>query len=643
MELLRGRDIFYVIATGRGKTLVFMAPLVAAQARGISAIAFMIVPTKALAEQQTQTATHYGIKTFALTEDTIREAKLEGHDLVKELWSSDGIRLAVMSPQMLGSTNITFYIDRPTFRKRVQWMFVDEVHLFDDQSSTFQIPYRSIAAARLRLDSGTIWAAATGTITEERALAVASELGFQRGHYFYRRYRLDRPNIKYIPRFFEYPYTTTTFLDLSFLIPFGMTALNQIRRTLIFVPTIQIGYSLMRFLERLIPKTIPDRLKAIKLYNSLFSPTYRRQFRDDIEGDTPLRIGIATETLTFGMDLRIYFVVVFNLRPSHENLRQILGRAGRDGMPSVAYTYAPPWVREVPPKAQMTKQETDDKKRREALPQVTREWYNPKPSCCSRAADMKYYGELDNHSVATCRCSIHETASPQELADVEMVERWVEHLKMEVKKIKDVTDESPMPRSDKTYRPLKKARLESFVLLLEQWRNRKWSVIRTRKQRGLPSHYFFPSALLQHLAERAHLCSTLPRLQVVLQKWDKTYLEQYGQNLFDFLKMAMDGYEAIHGAVEDDELDDELDETEEVVVKEEKCGSSGEAEDSGTEPRGREVSAKFKLKFPPARKLTPSPPRSPSKRHPESGSTGLSPRKKRGRTVLILSNKENRA
>lgn len=52
MDLVEGRDLFLVIATGMGKTAVLHAPLQAAQARKEKGIAFLIVPTKVLAEQQ---------------------------------------------------------------------------------------------------------------------------------------------------------------------------------------------------------------------------------------------------------------------------------------------------------------------------------------------------------------------------------------------------------------------------------------------------------------------------------------------------------------------------------------------------------------------------------------------------------------
>ena len=51
-SLIQMRDIFVVVATGMGKTTILLGPLLAAQDRGQSGIALIIVPTKRIAEQQ---------------------------------------------------------------------------------------------------------------------------------------------------------------------------------------------------------------------------------------------------------------------------------------------------------------------------------------------------------------------------------------------------------------------------------------------------------------------------------------------------------------------------------------------------------------------------------------------------------------
>lgn len=52
MSLVTGNDTFVVLPTGGGKTLIMLAPLVIADAMGQPSKAFIIVPTKILADQQ---------------------------------------------------------------------------------------------------------------------------------------------------------------------------------------------------------------------------------------------------------------------------------------------------------------------------------------------------------------------------------------------------------------------------------------------------------------------------------------------------------------------------------------------------------------------------------------------------------------
>ncbi|KAJ7762181.1 hypothetical protein B0H16DRAFT_1455800 [Mycena metata] len=52
MEVVRGKDVWCVIATGMGKTVLLQAGAIAADARGERGICLIIVPTKVLVEQQ---------------------------------------------------------------------------------------------------------------------------------------------------------------------------------------------------------------------------------------------------------------------------------------------------------------------------------------------------------------------------------------------------------------------------------------------------------------------------------------------------------------------------------------------------------------------------------------------------------------
>ncbi|KAK7002047.1 hypothetical protein R3P38DRAFT_2557363, partial [Favolaschia claudopus] len=87
------KNVFCVIATGMGKTVVLMAGAMAASARSEKGIALLIVPTKVLVEQQAEVASRRGLRVLAINQDTVRDARLVGRDLFKELAEGDDVRM----------------------------------------------------------------------------------------------------------------------------------------------------------------------------------------------------------------------------------------------------------------------------------------------------------------------------------------------------------------------------------------------------------------------------------------------------------------------------------------------------------------------------------------------------------------------
>ena len=405
---------------------------------------------------------------------------------------------------------------------------------------------------RARLLSSTIWAAVTGSATSERAQAIAKYLGFKPGHYINARYTIDCPTIKYIPQFFKHPISGNEFLDLSFLIPFSMTSVQEIPSTLLFATTINSGYRIMQFLDRLIPSAIPDRHNVIKLYNSLMPIDYWKEFLHDIQEGSVLRIGIVTDTCTYGLDIpNLRHVVLFDMCPSFENLKQKIGCPGHDGLPAEAITYAPSWVHDLPVNdgEGLGKQAVEDKKRCEKLPDVMRQWYNPTSLLCSRAADMKYNTEL---FIQHSDCCITCDPSPQESRDLALVQTWVSHFEELVKK--NQTHIKPLCTNG-TYHPLEKNMKESLLQMLQHWRGQKWATIRG-SQKGIPSTVFLPQNILLRIVDRAHLCSDIDRLRVVCDGWNR--FGDYGIELLQYLGKIMTGFNKLFNKreAENSESDD---------------------------------------------------------------------------------------
>ncbi|KAJ7840469.1 P-loop containing nucleoside triphosphate hydrolase protein [Mycena leptocephala] len=538
-QIDHGKDL------NEGKRIVLFAPLIAAQARGERGIAFMIVPTKVLAEQQVL-GRKYGLRTTAINEDSVREAATrEERDLFAEFAGGDGISVGVMSPQMLQGPRMGKLLNNPKTKSLVRWMLIDEAHVLDEESGTFREPYRGILHIRPRLPSSTVWAGVTGTATASAALHIAAGLGFRCGQYVNARYTIDRPNVKIIPRFLEHPTSGFEFMDLSFVVPPDMQSARDIVLTLIFLKTIKSGYELMQFLDTLIPEWVPDRLKIIKLYNSLMPMDYRHKFIADVNDGSVLRIGIVTDTCTYGTDIPALARVIIihlgdSIHDSPEVRKQQMGRPGRDGSPATAIIYAPAWVRQVPESQIVTKQGFTDLERRKQLPAVTLQTFNATVDCCPRAVDLKYNSE--EFVLRLECCSLHDP-EPEQSRDLGAVAEWVKHFKQ---RDQNNMSKAKTIRSDGTYTALDTVLKQSLTRILVQWRARVYARIRPTKNTGGGSVFILPERFLQRIVDRAHACTSLDRLWGVMHDWE--YLPRLGIDLFKLLSEVLPGYAEILSA-----------------------------------------------------------------------------------------------
>ncbi|KAK0474079.1 P-loop containing nucleoside triphosphate hydrolase protein [Armillaria novae-zelandiae] len=513
IQLNDGQDLFLVVATGQGKTLVMYSPVIASQARAETGIAISIVPTKVLAEQHEYNAKKYGLHAIAITEDTLRDAELEQpkRDLFSELANGNDVR----------------------FLDTVKWILVDEAHLVDPESApeVYATAYKVIHSLWTRLKSQTTWCAVTGTATPSCAPIMAEKLGFLQGHYKHATYSLDQPNIKYIPQFLQHPFSTETFLDLSFVIPYTTAQISDITKQLIFVSKIHQGYLLQQYLDSLIthvnirlPCPLPHSERIVMLYNSLMPINDRRQFIHDFDNNSTPRIGIVTDTITYGLDVDVDNVIVLDLwvgdsSEPHEVLRQQIGHPGRRGQPATAITYAPSWVQDVP---------------------VTQHsgWYNHSKQRCPRVADLNHFGTAIP-SPESCRCLHHQPLEGPD-PDLDGVEQWKKHFKC-----LEICGRAETVHANRDSFPaLSPSMKESLTRLLIVWRSQtalastNWD---TDESLGLTGDFLLPPFVVQHIVDHAHVCTSVERLQAVAKGWEHTAV--YAEALFNYLLSVMKEYQ----------------------------------------------------------------------------------------------------
>ncbi|KAJ7912855.1 P-loop containing nucleoside triphosphate hydrolase protein [Mycena leptocephala] len=330
MEIVRGKDVWCIIATGMGKTVALQTGAIAADARGECGICLIIVPTKVLVEQQAEVATARGLRALAINEDMVREAALVKRDLWLELTRGDDVRVAIMTPQMVQGRRMQELLNSPAFVDLVRWVSIDEAGLVDQKEGVFAAPYLRLSMLRVKLNDSTVWVAVTATATTERAPIMARNLAS------------DRED-------------TLT----------GVTQLiGQISNIY------HVSFSMLHhdYLDDLIPREIPNRSQLIKLYNGLMTGLYRRNLKRDFELGK-VRVIVVTDTAAYGFDVaNVRRVVTTELEKYYEEAEQKYGRAGRDGELAEVIAFAPPWVQNLPPgSVPLTKTQHDEEEKRSHL------------------------------------------------------------------------------------------------------------------------------------------------------------------------------------------------------------------------------------------------------------------------------------
>ncbi|TCD63703.1 hypothetical protein EIP91_005108 [Steccherinum ochraceum] len=536
LELVRGHDVYLVIAPGKGKTLVSLAPLLAAQELGQSGVAIIIEPSKFLTEQQSRVFETMGIRSLAINQDTLRAAYAAGRqDLFDEF---EAIALAgrevlavFLTPWMLASPRIYKLLGNPMFKRALRWLFVDEAHLVNEEDSVWRTPYGDIKLMRSRLYSSTVHLAMTGTSSPSDDKAISANLGFAKAKHA--RYSIDTPHIKYITRFLQHSFSGSTFYDLSFLIPPDMKCQDDILPTLIFCEQIELGYRVMKFLDTLIPSNIPNRHRLILPCNSLWGSEHRQRFKLGLESGA-VRIGVCTDTCTLGVDItNIRRVVLLNQYKSFTQIKQELCRAGRDGAPALAYTLAPAWLEKKAVTEQTSKKDSEEASRRALLPSVVVDWYNSAAlQKCPRIVDLDH-----NHEPFALHdqcCSVH-FPEPETTADLSANAKWIERLAPKS------SSSSRVPVSDRTCPPLEKPMKEAVVRIITRWRTNTWWSFASAD--SMPAEWFLNATAMSRLAEKAHICTSYDRFVIVLGPW--RYLNDHGQALFEVMTQILTTFKEI--------------------------------------------------------------------------------------------------
>lgn len=303
-SIMGGADLLCVLPTGAGKTAIFVLPTLALEWRTL-----VFSPLIALMRDQVR-----GLRLKGVQVDSISSNQTDAENMMAcQRWMTGELQMLYVAPERMRNE---MFIGAMRM-KRPHMVVMDEGHCLSQWSDNFRPDYCKVGDF---IDEFNPLAATvfTATCPEE----VESDIR--------RVLRLDnaRKHIYYPPR------TNLNLRSADLSSPYDVAELAKHidGSCIVYCTTIKNVETMA--------KTISDYLgKDVGYYHGELSKDLRRTMQDDFMED---RLRIMTATNAFGMGVDkpdIRGVIHYDMPGSPEALMQELGRAGRDGQPSLCMSF----------------------------------------------------------------------------------------------------------------------------------------------------------------------------------------------------------------------------------------------------------------------------------------------------------------
>ncbi|KEP49080.1 DEAD/DEAH-box helicase [Rhizoctonia solani 123E] len=529
MALCGGKDVFLVIGTGQGKSFLIQAPIIADRKSGNPSIGIVLVPTKALADDQARAAKDKGINALALHEDSRRAAQKETtpRDLFKET-AAGHWELIFLSPEMLTTKPFNKLINDSAFIKRLRYFTIDECHLTCEWRH-FRAAYGHIVRLRNRFPADSvIWLALSATVSKRTLPLLVKELGFSsdRRRCLIKQLPVDRPKITYSSRLIKHATSRNKFLDFAFLAspkPQGPRTAKAFPITIIFAARIEYGNHLMSYLTNLLPDFLRGkaRTELILPYNSIMSAAHRLKAAQALRDGSTTRMLMCSASGAFGLDIAEVERVVVIVNGPDETYETLCQKHGRIRGTGVAITYLPVGLNR-------SKNRKTDQHLRERAPPVMVEYANATSENCPRQINCRYWGEAFVLPLGVACCNLHDPDIDQE--DQRITDEYVKLERSTATTTRGI-------RGDGTHHPLAPKTLQPAVYkLLKHWRDSVWFSY-PYKTANCPSTMLVTDHLLRSLCKWIHACTTYQTFRRVMADWER--MEEFGPRLYAFCQKVL--------------------------------------------------------------------------------------------------------
>jgi len=307
--LLQGRSALAVFPTGGGKSLCYQLPALMLQG-----LTLVVSPLIALMKDQVDALQKLGIAAARLDSSLSKEETFSIFDSIQ----NGSLKLLYVSPERLKNER---FVQRLANAK-ISLMAIDEVHCISEWGHNFRPDYLKLAELAKTLKVERVLAL-TATATPSVAADICKQFSIQTHDHIQTSFA--RPNL-------QLRVTPCAADERTHLLLARLQKHPRDAATIVYV-TLQ--------------KTAEDIAAAINT-QGLSAAHYHAGLKDEerneiqnnfMNGATP----IVVATIAFGMGIdksNIRAVYHFNLPKSIENYVQEIGRAGRDGLPSLCEMFA---------------------------------------------------------------------------------------------------------------------------------------------------------------------------------------------------------------------------------------------------------------------------------------------------------------